>query len=118
MLTAAKLEAASLTGLSPRDIRPVVTDLVMNEDMLVDSGSVVCLEPALPGQRANGTPDPSIRLTTASGKRLICYGKKERKVNIGGKQMVHTFIVAEVGKTILGSDFLLRFGFAIDYHNR
>ncbi len=81
--------------------------------MLIDSGSVVCLEPAKPGQRANGTPDPTKRLTTASGKRLICYGKRERKVRIGEKTMVHTFIIAEVGKTILGSDFLLRFGFAI-----
>ncbi len=117
-LRAAKLEAAALTGLDPRDIRPVVVDLETAEDMLVDSGSVVCLEPAKPGKRANGTPDPSIKLTTASGKRLVCYGKRDRTINVGGKKIVHTFIIAEVGKTILGSDFLLRFGFAIDYHNK
>ena len=59
------LEAAALTGLNPRDIRPVVRDQESGDDMLVDSGSVICLEPAKPGLRANGVPDPSIRLTTA-----------------------------------------------------
>ena len=65
-----------------------------------------------------GTPDPKIKLTTASGKRLVCYGKRERTLNIGGKTMTHTFIIAEVGKSILGSDFLLRFGFSVDYYGQ
>ena len=38
-------------------------------------------------------------------------------LNVGGRVMTHTFIVAEVGKTIIGSDSLLRLGFSIDYHN-
>ncbi len=37
----AVLENTALSGLNPRDIRPVVRDLENGEDMLVDSGSVV-----------------------------------------------------------------------------
>ena len=72
---AAAIEVASMTGLDPKDIRPAVLDTIKGEFMLLDSGSCVCLEPAPPGLRSNGTPDPKIKLVTASGKPLVCYGK-------------------------------------------
>ncbi len=46
---AASVEVAGLTGLNPRDIRPVVLDRAKGEYVLLDSGSCVCLEPAPPG---------------------------------------------------------------------
>ena len=56
--TAAAIEVAGLTGLAPKDIRPIIKDGKTNELLLVDSGSCKCLEPASPGLRANGTNGP------------------------------------------------------------
>ena len=85
--------------------------------MLLDSGSCRCIESASPGLRANGTPDPSYKLAAANGKPILCYGEKQRTIQLGGGLTVtHTFLIAEVSKTIIGSDLLRRFGFSIDYY--
>merc|ERR1711974_438381 len=87
------------------------------ELMLLDSGSCKCIEPASPGLRASGTVDTSYKLTTASGKPLICYGEKQRTIELGGGlKVTHTFLIAEASKTILGSDLMKRFGFSVDYY--
>merc|ERR1711974_94978 len=86
------------------------------ELMLLDSGSCKCIEPASPGLRASGTVDTSYKLTTASGKPLICYGEKQRTIELGGGlKVTHTFLIAEVSKVILGSDLMKRFGFSVDF---
>ena len=115
--TAAAIEVAGLTGLDPKDIRPIIKDGKTGELMLADSGSCKCLEPASPGLRANGTPITSYKLITASGKPLVCYGEKQRTIELGGGlKVTHTFLIAEVSKTILGSDLMRRFGFSVDYY--
>ena len=118
--TAAAIEVAGLTGLDPKDIRPIIKDGKTGELILVDSGSCKCLEPASPGLRANGTPGTSYKLATASGKPLVCYSEKQRTIELGGGlKVTHTFLIAKVGKTIIGSDLIRRFGFSIDcYRNR
>ncbi len=82
--TVAAIEVAGLTGLNPKDIRPIIKDGKTGSLMQVDSRSCRCIEPTSPGLRATGTPDKSIKLQTASGKPLVCYGKKERMIELGG----------------------------------
>ena len=113
-------QTAALTGHNPRgDIRPMVKDQVRGEDIMIDSGSVICLEPASPGLRAHGVPDPStpIRLKSVNGVPLRCYSRTQCTVDLDGLLLTFEFIVAAVSQTIIGSDFLMHFGFAIAYHN-
>ena len=79
---ATAIEVAKITGLNPTDIRPIISDGETGELMLLDSGSCRCLEPASPGLRANGTPDPSYKLAAANGKPLLCYGEKQRTIHL------------------------------------
>ena len=111
-------QVAKLTGLNPKgDIRPMVRGQVKGEDILIYSESVICLEPTSPGLQANGVPDPSIILKAVNNIPLRCYSQPQCTINFEVLHLTFELIVADVSKTIVGSDFLIHFWFAIDYSN-
>ena len=85
--------------------------------MLVHSGSVICVEPASLGLRANGTPNTFLCYNVVNKGALRCYSKYQRMVELNGKKFSFTFVVADVSKSIIGADFLNFFGFSVDFYN-
>ena len=74
-----------LAGRNPSssNIRLFIRYQAKDKDLLVDSGSVICVEPASPGLRATGLSDLSLRYNTFNNKGAVkCYKKYDRMVVI------------------------------------
>ena len=84
---------------------------------LVDSGAQVSLLPAMSGVKRS-SPGKFI-LRSANGSLIHTYGENSLEPNLGlCRTYAHIFIVADVGCTILGVDFLRNFELVVDLHSR
>ena len=82
---------------------------------LVDSGADVSVYPASPSTlsgRASGS------LHAANGSTINTYGSLDLLLNFGALKVSHSFLLAEVSKPILGSDFFIRHRLLIDLAGR
>ena len=83
---------ATTINLEEFDIRPRIFDNISKSWQLIDTGAQVsCVAPG-----PHDKPDPRIRLETADGSDLECYGKKSHTVRIGRKEF---HIDAYISKT-------------------
>ncbi|GBN81542.1 hypothetical protein AVEN_13319-1, partial [Araneus ventricosus] len=83
---------------------------------LIDSGAAVS---CFPRRLTNFTVPQGLVLCAANSSVIKSYGTKELNLDLGlRRKFSWTVIVADVSHTILGSDFLERFGLFVDVKNR
>ena len=86
---------------------------------LVDSGADVSVFPASPAQM-RGSPAQSCATTlrAANGTSIQTFGLREVSLSFPGLKLVHNFLLADVRKPILGSDFFREHRLVIDIPGR
>ncbi|GFO36326.1 transposon ty3-g gap-pol polyprotein [Plakobranchus ocellatus] len=84
---------------------------------LVDTGAEVSVYPASVQERKS--QPPSSTLTAANGTSIHTWGKRKVFLAIGQKgQYQHEFYLADVTRSILGADFFIKHGLAIDLRGK
>ena len=81
-----------------------VHDSVTKRKWLIDGGAVLSIIPPTTAQRVKG-PNGT-RLQAANGSPIACYGSSKIVVSLPDRQIPFNVVVADVGHSILGSDFL------------
>ena len=82
---------------------------------LVDSGADISVYPATAAQKKC---QPSSTLVAANGSSIRTFGKRNIFLSFPGLKVVHSFLLAEVRKPILGSDFFRANDLLIDISGR
>ena len=98
------IAAASLTNV---DIRPRIFDKITNQWILLDTGSQCSV--TKPGPNDHLRPD--LLLESVDGSKLPCYGTKPLSVRPGRKEYKIETVISNTTDTILGMDFLDKYGF-------
>ena len=93
---------SSLHSVSRQEGALSVFCRVQRRAFLVDSGADVSVYPATPAQMKCCF---SAALKAANGTSIRTFGKKTIKLSFAGLKVVHTFLLADVKKPILGTDF-------------
>ena len=94
-----------------------VVDRLSGRSYLVDTGAEVSVYPASV-QECKSQP-PSSTLTAANGTSIHTWGKRKVFLAIGQKgQYQHEFYLADVTRPILGADFFIKHGLAIDLRGK
>ncbi|GFO26708.1 retrovirus-related pol polyprotein from transposon opus [Plakobranchus ocellatus] len=94
-----------------------VVDRLSGRSYLVDTGAEVSVYPASVQERKY--QPPSSTLTAANGTSIHTWGKRKVFLAIGQKgQYQHEFYLADVTRPILGADFFIKHGLAIDLQGK
>ncbi|GFN87854.1 transposon ty3-g Gag-Pol polyprotein [Plakobranchus ocellatus] len=94
-----------------------VVDRLSGHSYLVDTGAEVSVYPASVQERKS--QPPSSTLTAANGTSIHTWGKRKVFLAIGQKgQYQHEFYLADVTRPILGADFFIKHGLAIDLRGK
>ncbi|GFN79523.1 Pol polyprotein [Plakobranchus ocellatus] len=94
-----------------------VVDRLSGRSYLVDTGAEVSVYPASVQERKS--QPPSSTLTAANGTSIHTWGKRKVFLAIGQKgQYKHEFYLADVTRPILGADFFIKHGLAIDLRGK
>lgn len=97
--------------------RLFVTDRRSKTQLLVDTGSDLCVFPRSALQQRRAKTD--YQLCAANGSAIDTYGYVELNLNLGlRRDFVWRFIVADVTKAIIGVDFLSHFNLIVDVRNK
>lgn len=112
MLFLKKLEDHSEVATIPDDsgisCRLFVKDKLSNRDFLIDTGADVSVIP--PSFKTSKTSDCGIKIFAANGSSIRTFGQKIMHIDFGlRRNFSWTFIIADVTKPIIGSDFLKHF---------
>ena len=94
----------------------LVVDRISGQRCLLDSGSQISLWPASTTDLQTRTE--SLRLVAANSTPIKSFGAIRKQIKIGLKTYSFVFIIARMGKPILGIDFLQRFGITLDLAKR
>ncbi|GFN96787.1 Pol polyprotein [Plakobranchus ocellatus] len=90
---------------------------ILGRSYLVDTGAEVSVYPASVQERKS--QPPSSTLTAANGTSIHTWGKRKVFLAIGQKgQYQHEFYLADVTRPILGADFFIKHGLAIDLRGK
>ena len=100
-LSSASTHEGALSVFCPRQRRA----------FLVDSSADVSVFPASPTQKRRPVPS---RLQAANGSSIRTFGTKLVSLSLPGFSVVHEFLLAEVRKPILGTDFFKKKNLLID----
>ena len=82
---------------------------------LVDSGADVSVFPATSAQKKVAS---SSHLSAANGSSIATYGRRDIFLSFPGLKVTHSFLLANVRRPILGSDFFRATGLIIDIPRR
>ena len=82
---------------------------------LVDTGAEVSIVPPKPGETS--MPDTPL-LRAANGTTIKTYGKRTLTLRVDGRLFTWSFVVAQVDKHILGTDFLRAHNLLVDVQGR
>ena len=94
-----------------------VVDRLSGRSYLVDTGAEVSVYPA--SVQVRKSQPPSSTLTAANGTSIHTWGKRKVFLAIGQKgQYQHEFYLADVTRPILGADFFIKHGLAIDLRSK
>ncbi|GFN87946.1 Pol polyprotein [Plakobranchus ocellatus] len=94
-----------------------VVDRLSGRSYLVDTGAEVSVYPASVQERKS--QPPSSTLTAANGTSIHTWGKRKVFLAIGQRgQYQHEFYLADVTRPILGADFFIKHGLAIDLRGK
>jgi hypothetical protein len=89
-----------------------ITDSISSRRYLVDTGSAFSI---MPWESSDTPCGPN--LTTADGRRILCWGERPFTVTIGGVPRRWSFLLAAVSFPIIGIDFLRCHGLLVDVAN-
>lgn len=93
--------------------RLFILDKNNNLEFLIDSGADVSVLPHTYYINDNQKADHN--LSAANGSVINTYGIKLLNVDLGlRRQFIHSFILANVNRPLIGADFLSKFGLIID----
>lgn len=97
--------------------RLYVTDQKSCQKFLIDTGADISI---IPPSFADKTKGPSAMVLYAANNTIIkTYGNKSLTLDLGfNKKFTYEFIVADVKKPIIGSDFLQHFNLLVDVRNK
>ena len=98
----ASLKISSLSSTSPQEGALSVYCRRHRRSFLVDSGADVSVYPASPTQKKC---KPTSSLQAANGSSIKSFGSKSISLLLPGLSVVHRFLLADVKKPILGTDF-------------
>ena len=99
-------------GANNKNNRLSVTDLQSGERFLIDTGAEISVLAARPRRR---TVPTAYKLYAANGTAIRTYGEKELILNLGLRRPYKwTFIIADIGRSILGADFLRQHRLLVD----
>lgn len=94
--------------------RLFIKDSNNNLEFLVDTGADLSTVPSTIFPNANSNWS-NLALVAANGTSIKTFGMKLLGINIGlRRNFVHSFVVANIKKPILGADFLSKFGILVD----
>lgn len=104
---------SSAAGISDTVLRRLfVTDRSSGKQFLVDTGADVSVIPKMPGAERNKS---NFVLHAANGTPITTYGQKLLQLDFGLRRAFRwPFVIAEVSKPILGTDFLSHFNLLVD----
>ena len=109
---------SSLSSASTQEGALSVFCRFQRRSFLVDSGADVSVFPASPAQRLSGSSSASF-LQAANGTSIRAFGKKSLKLSFRGlKNVRHSFLLADVRRPVLGSDFFRQQRLVIDISRR
>ena len=91
-----------------------IKDINTGKLFLIDSGADVSV---LPLTSSSSLP-ASGALVAANGTKINTFGAKTLTLNFGAFVVEHAFLLAEVPRPILGSDFFAKHGLLIDVRQR
>jgi len=89
-----------------------IADSKSGRSFLVDTGAEISVVPPLSGDTLSGSAGPSLK--AANGTAIRTFGKRDITLTIGGKLFTWSFVIAQVERPLLGSDFLCNFGLMVD----
>lgn len=93
--------------------RLFVRDKCSGLNFLVDTGAEVSVVP--PGNSKDVTNNNTLQLFAVNGSKIKTYGEKLLQVDFGLRRVFKwKFIVADVGKPIIGADFLRNFNLVVN----
>lgn len=88
-----------------------------NLTFLIDTGADISLIPRSVFNRQKASTE--IFLSAANGTTISTYGSQILNLNLGlNRVFLHNFVIADVSKSIIGADFLEKFGLLVDLKNR
>jgi cleavage and polyadenylation specificity factor subunit 1 len=92
-----------------------VNDVRSGRRFPIDSGAEISVIPPDNGPRHTS----DIVLSAANGTRIATYGPKVLHLNLGlSREFVWAFETANVARSIIGADFLHRFGLLVDVRRK
>ncbi|XP_061729137.1 uncharacterized protein LOC133534059 [Cydia pomonella] len=95
--------------------RLFITDKRSKMQFLIDTGSDLCVVPR--GSWPDGKPT-EYSLTAANGTPIQTFGTVTLHLDLGlRRDFVWNFVVASVGKPIIGADLLAHYGLLVDYQD-
>ena len=74
---------------------------------MIDTGSMVSVVAPKPDDVVN----PQIRLESADGSLMDCYGKRQYTIRLGRKEYHIEAAISKTTDTILGMDFIMKYRF-------
>lgn len=99
--------------------RLFVKDHTTNLHFLVDTGADISVLPYKTNLMSVPKDSCNLRLSAANGTVIETFGTTLLELNLGlRRSFKHTFLLAAVGKPILGADFLSKFDLMVDLKNK
>ena len=116
MLLSGKRERLSLMAASGpvnHSRRLFVTDRASRVTFLIDTGADLCVYPR--SKIREKLPRSNYQLSAANNSVIPTYGTKSFTLNLGlRRDFPWHFVIADVSKPIIGSDFLAHYGILVD----
>lgn len=111
------LEVSLTAGASDTVLRRLfVTDHSSRDQFLVDTGADVSVIPKSPKEKYNKS---NLVLCAANGTPISTYGQKLLQLDFGLRRAFRwSFLIADVSKPILGTDFLSHFNLLVDLRHK
>ncbi|XP_046143270.1 uncharacterized protein LOC123988187 [Osmia bicornis bicornis] len=96
--------------------RLVITDRESRMAFLIDTGAVISV---IPSNRRRHPAPTDFKLYAANGTVINTFGNKTITLSLGlRRQFPWRFVVADVGKAIIGADFLRHYNLLVDLNKR
>ena len=115
-LTGQPLATTGAPGLSTSRLLHI-HDRINNLTFLVDTGAAVSVLP--PSSTDRKHPQTHFNLQAANGSHIPTFGQKSLTLDLGlRRSFPWIFVVADVGRPLLGADFLHHFHLTVDLNKR
>ncbi|GFX08951.1 uncharacterized protein TNCV_4165301 [Trichonephila clavipes] len=100
------------SGSPRRILASQITDQLSKKQILVDTGSDLCVFPC--SLLSPRKPDPNFQLKAANNSTIKTYGFLTLPLDLGLCRHFWRFVIADIPLPIIGSDFLAHFGLLPD----